>query len=143
MTYISKISSFMQFFLSIRIFCAVFICSFSILRNIQSDSDVCHLPCGALKTLHFRKDMREMCRRVVLECASHCWDLGTTCQMRHETLDRDVTHSQQHNDGGCLYNVGCSFRKKDQFSAPNFFLINRANTSWRLFFDILFVQSVG
>ena len=39
MTYISKISSFMQFFLSITIFWAVFICSFSILRNIQIDNN--------------------------------------------------------------------------------------------------------
>ena len=30
-------------FLSIRIFLAVFICSFSILRNSQHESDVCHL----------------------------------------------------------------------------------------------------
>ena len=84
------------------------------------------------------------CRRFRVRI--HCWDLGTTCQMRHETLDRDVTHGQlcqRHNDGGCLYNVGCWFRKKDQFSSPNFILINRANTLWRLLFGILFVQSVG
>ena len=81
------------------------------------------------------------CRRFRMRI--HCWDLGTTCQMRHETLHRDVTHGQQRNDGGCLYNVGCWFRKKDQFSSPNFILINRANTLWRLLFDILFVQSVG
>ena len=79
------------------------------------------------------------CRRFRVRTTVGTWERLAKCVTRLWT----VTHGQQHNDGGCLHNVGCWFRKKDQFSSPNFILINRANTLWRLLFDILFVQSVG